>query len=132
MQGELWPSNVLDGMFNGDTQVCRSCQKEKPLEAFPLHKNNATGLDTRCKKCKNKIQKLVKQLRLDYEHLKTEVCDCCGKAHVKSLVLDHDHNTGEFRGWLCEPCNLALGHLGDDVQGAENALAYLKRHYEQE
>lgn len=45
-----------------------------------------------------------------------------GKVH-----LDHDHTTGAFRGWLCNRCNLALGHLGDDIKGLERALAYLKR-----
>lgn len=45
-----------------------------------------------------------------------------GKVH-----LDHDHTTGKFRGWLCNRCNLALGHLGDSVAGLERAVAYLKR-----
>lgn len=45
-----------------------------------------------------------------------------GKVH-----LDHDHVTGAFRGWLCNRCNLALGHLGDNVAGLERAVAYLKR-----
>lgn len=33
-------------------------------------------------------------------------CDC-----AKRLALDHDHQTGEFRGWLCEKCNRRLGHV---------------------
>ncbi len=45
-----------------------------------------------------------------------------GKIH-----LDHDHTTGAFRGWLCNRCNLALGHLGDNIKGLERALAYLRR-----
>jgi hypothetical protein len=43
------------------------------------------------------------------------------------LHLDHDHSTGEFRGWLCAKCNTGLGLLGDSIEQLEMRLAYLKR-----
>tara|TARA_A200000159_G_C7239023_1_gene303691 strand:+ start:39 stop:185 length:147 start_codon:yes stop_codon:yes gene_type:complete len=46
------------------------------------------------------------------------------------MVCDHDHNTLKFRGWICDPCNMGIGKLGDDLEGIEKALAYLKGHYE--
>lgn len=46
-----------------------------------------------------------------------------GKIH-----LDHDHNTGAFRGWLCNRCNLALGHFGDSIVGLEKGIAYLRKY----
>jgi hypothetical protein len=41
-----------------------------------------------------------------------EICERpgCGR---KANTLDHDHETGRFRSWLCRPCNAALGALGD-------------------
>lgn len=27
---------------------------------------------------------------------------------------DHDHQTGVFRGWLCDPCNRGLGFLREN------------------
>jgi Recombination endonuclease VII len=43
------------------------------------------------------------------------------------LSLDHDHLTGELRGFLCGPCNAALGQLGDNRARIRKALEYLLR-----
>jgi hypothetical protein len=56
------------------------------------------------------------------------VCECCGRAPYNSnLVLDHDHQTGAFRGWLCNQCNLGLGQIGDTLDSVERLRAYLLR-----
>lgn len=48
-------------------------------------------------------------------------CAICGKVPSKRMLnLDHDHDTGEVRGFLCSGCNGAsLGRLADDVSRAE-------------
>jgi len=57
---------------------------------------------------------------------KPEKCECCGKIPgKKGLALDHDHVTGEFRGWLCSRCNTGIGSLGDTVQDLQGAIEYL-------
>jgi Recombination endonuclease VII len=58
-----------------------------------------------------------------------EHCELCGglPRGKPVLVLDHCHATGEFRGWLCSPCNLSLGHLGDTIEGLQRAAKYLAR-----
>src|ERR1700687_186996 len=40
---------------------------------------------------------------------KTGKCPLC--PFVGKLVLDHNHVTGKFRGWVCSACNRFLGFL---------------------
>lgn len=56
-------------------------------------------------------------------------CECCdGPPNGKGVLhLDHDHETGAFRGWLCSLCNTAIGKLGDTPAGVRRALEYLLR-----
>jgi len=62
-------------------------------------------------------------------------CACCGKQmlltyedgrHPDKAVVDHNHDTGELRGILCNSCNRAIGGLGDTVEGVRKALTYLE------
>jgi len=41
--------------------------------------------------------------------------------------LDHCHETGEFRGWLCKQCNTGLGNLGDNLESLKRAVNYLSK-----
>jgi hypothetical protein len=62
-------------------------------------------------------------------------CACCGRhitAENKALAVDHHHGLfgiESVRGLLCNRCNLGLGYLGDDIEGLELALEYLKKYY---
>ena len=55
------------------------------------------------------------------------VCELCGNApKSRGLSEDHDHATGEHRGWLCYRCNRALPtYVTAEWLGL--ALAYLQR-----
>ena len=52
-------------------------------------------------------------------------CELCGAAGV---VYDHDHETGQFRGWLCGTCNTGLGRFKDDPDLMERAADYVRAH----
>jgi hypothetical protein len=55
-------------------------------------------------------------------------CDACGNPPGKRrLHFDHCHMNGWFRGWLCSPCNQALGLMKDDANRLRKLIAYLKR-----
>jgi hypothetical protein len=59
-----------------------------------------------------------------------KTCECCGgppNGRGRGLHLDHDHETGKFRGWLCGSCNLGLGQLGDSFDAVLRALTYLAK-----
>ena len=56
-------------------------------------------------------------------------CAICPKTpaeeHHSVLHVDHNHETGEVRGLLCNSCNKGLGHLGDSTEILTSALQYL-------
>lgn len=42
-------------------------------------------------------------------------------------VLDHDHKTNQFRGYICHNCNKAIGIFQDDLDRIDRAKEYLMR-----
>lgn len=43
-----------------------------------------------------------------------------------ALFVDHCHETSRIRGLLCTNCNVAIGHMKDDVSRLRAAIAYLE------
>lgn len=67
-------------------------------------------------------------------HAQGDRCAACETTEPKGRYLgvwatDHDHTTGRLRGILCNPCNLALGMVQDDVSRLYALAAYLKKHH---
>lgn len=108
-----------------EDRKCKSCEAVKPIEDFPHFSSANAGRKSICKSCNQSLVKLRGELRKTAPP-QPEVCECCGCKPEKSLVLDHDHKTNEFRGWLCQSCNIGIGRLGDDEAGLENAIRYLR------
>jgi hypothetical protein len=54
-------------------------------------------------------------------------CATCGYRPTGKarLHLDHDHDTGAIRGFLCFRCNNGIGDFGDSVGVLLNVIAYL-------
>ena len=54
------------------------------------------------------------------------ICRAEEKDLPKRLAIDHDHTTGDFRGWLCDRCNRNVERFSDAHPLAERAARYLK------
>ena len=61
-------------------------------------------------------------------------CECCNEVEgsidnrygkIKRLALDHNHETNEFRGWLCFRCNTVLGKVKDSKVILEKLVNYI-------
>lgn len=104
-------------------KTCIYCKENKPLNEFGGHSHHKDGYDSRCNACKRKQNNLRKDLKKRHPK-KSDICDCC-KTYNSKLVLDHDHQTKKFRGWICEPCNLGIGKLGDSISSLLKAIIYL-------
>jgi len=113
------------------SKPCTKCGLLKPLEAFGPHKCGALGLNPKCRECCRKDS--LKYTKDDREgkaaRPRPTHCECCREPNTtrRALHWDHDHVTGEFRGWLCHHCNIALGAVDDSIPLLEQLIAYIKR-----
>jgi hypothetical protein len=116
-------------------KICSYCKVEKTLDEFAYKLDHHDKRDNRCKECIRKQVKTRKTLRR-YVRSRPNICECCGKSVLEQsnnrkqigLFLDHDHKTGEFRGWICHDCNSALARAGDNLDGVMKLVKYLEKH----
>lgn len=57
-----------------------------------------------------------------------ELCEICGNKGKgrNGIVLDHNHKTGKFRGWLCSNCNTALGLTKESIETLKALIRYIQ------
>ena len=51
-------------------------------------------------------------------------CKICER-EMNLPQIDHNHTTGKIRGLLCNPCNMAIGLLKEDIKVFYNAISYI-------
>lgn len=57
-----------------------------------------------------------------------EVCGAFGHETKRGLNYDHNHATGEFRGWLCLRCNTSLGLVKENTETLYALIKYINEH----
>jgi len=121
---------------NADSKTCSKCLELLPMNCFGKT-SGGSYLRTECRKCNNKLSSIRRSLKsLIEKPNKDYVCPICGADEEQSKgkgnnrngpwVLDHNHKTNEFRGWLCHKCNRALGSFNDDEEVLLKAIKYLR------
>jgi len=118
-----------------DTKICSKCVYTLPVSAFSTA-SGGSYLRPECKACASSLSKVRKQLKDLHgqppEGYECPVCLCdetqaAGKGgNAAAWVLDHDHDTDDFRGFLCHSCNRALGCFNDDVPRMKRAIKYIR------
>ena len=109
---------------------CNSCLykqhkcwvEDNPTKVKAYREKDSWTLLKRCVRRNITPEQLVTQ----YEK-QNECCAIC-KDHIEldNSAIDHNHNTGDFRGVLCKQCNRALGMFKDNITTLDNAVKYLK------
>lgn len=66
----------------------------------------------------------------EYRKMEAKQNRCCaicgGKNGLRSLGVDHDHETKKVRGLLCNSCNSGLGMFKDNIKLLAKAIVYLE------
>jgi hypothetical protein len=146
IQGELFHKLPTPEADDINFKLCTKCNQAKELKHFSYRElsygpRGLKSLRSECKKCRYVKAQTVALLKEQYPHPTSQKykCPCCNKNEKelragnrwrnKSVwVLDHNHFTEKFRGWICANCNVGLGRFNDDVTNLKNAIKYLKNY----
>lgn len=123
------------------TGLCKRCKERNQLRYETLKRK---GICTQCRKksrpgkmCCQKcsfdraifVRLRGRQRKIAQEAVKRfdGRCHCCGVKSKFGWCIEHDHKTGKFRGIVCTPCNMVLGHSKEDIKRINSVISYLKK-----
>ena len=124
--GRLVGSSHKQGLKNGEQywyldKNCKSCDsierrdRKRRRKIYPYPDKNY-----KCPICERDAKEILNATyRVDKNYNVYE------PNHSDPWCLDHDHNTGEIRGWLCHKCNTGLGRFKDSISYLYRAIKYL-------
>ena len=132
---------------------CTKCGVSKLRDQFHVKSASSSGRESQCRDCRNeyarawrstahgsktsyssKIKKRYGVSCEEYDKMYSDQdgrCGICGihQSELKRrMCVDHDHETSDVRGLLCNNCNRAIGFLMDSVKNAGCAYEYLLSH----
>ena len=143
-----WRPNGNGGAYKRRSR-CRDCESAYAKERYaasPEKRQHRNALSKRRRATQSPEEKELrsliasaKKLRLDPDEVvrqwdaRGHKCEVCLRVRDEVTMygrfhIDHDHETGVFRGFLCSPCNTSLGQMGDDPARLRAAADYIERH----
>lgn len=129
------------------TKQCRRCLKTFPKNrdffCFTKRENGHDTCSAYCRLCHSEISKenkiknwgtgrnrhliarynITEQQFLEMVAAQGDVCPICRIR--RPVAVDHDHQTGEIRGILCNGCNTSIGVFREDADIFSRAMDYL-------
>lgn len=139
VQRDLFPETLIKHKPNtGEYFYCNRCKEHKHESEYNdssvkalkgIAGYSARGTATCCRSCRKEYTKQKNAAESKATRPSAPYpCDCCGTilhGHNK-IMIDHCHDTGNFRGWVCRKCNTGIGNLGDTIEGLQRAIKYLE------
>lgn len=117
-------------------KTCSKCKVDLDDSEFSPS-SGGKYLRPECKKCAKKLSKRREELKKEYGYPDLEyTCPICLKnkeelegtgGNASVWVVDHDHKTDYFRGFLCHNCNRGIGVFKDDIEILNRAIKYLNK-----
>lgn len=124
-----------------EMKICNVCHiLKKDYVDFEINQTDAQGRKTTRPSCRNcrididgvKLLTSERRRMLEIKPNKFFVCPICEKGSIPditaNLVIDHNHDNGIAREWLCDSCNTGLGRFKDDISALNKAIKYLEKH----
>ena len=113
-------------LLNSNCSTCRYEQHRNWVEANPekvreYREKDSWTLAKRCSRRGITPEQLVDR----YERQEGCCAICKVEVALMESAIDHNHETGKFRGVLCKQCNRALGMFKDSPIILRSALEYL-------
>ena len=116
-------------------RICKECGRLLPIDAFERNRPNVWRSE--CKECGASKKAIPAKLSREYEakHPRPKIgeefyCQVCDRTIVvqrnRDVNLDHNHETGDIRGWICNRCNTGIGNLRDSVSILRRAIKWIK------
>ena len=122
-----------------ESPVCRKCQIAlTAYSAVPGFKEKRKHI---CKICNRSQQRdVARRLKYgmgqeDYDLVllsqgnKCAICRSVFAEHTNRVNVDHCHESGYVRGFLCNGCNTGLGCFKDNRHFLANAIRYLQHNH---
>lgn len=128
--------------YCGGDKFCPPC---RPARARKRHRE---GMRTYRDKDRNRARRVkanwdLKRFGLtleEYEVMFAAQNGCCaicfvsgkgrGRGILRTLCVDHCHETGRVRGLLCADCNTSIGLMRENITALKSAINYLTIHGE--